>query len=129
MFAAQVDLSDGEDTHRDWENIKENIKTTAKDSLVLYELKHHKPRFDEKCFDFLDQRNHAKTQWLQNPNRKNADNLNNVRREASRHFRNKKKEYLKAKIDNLRLTVRQKKVTCIGASMILRRVTNLEIMQ
>jgi len=37
-------------------------------------------------------------QWLQIPNQKNADNLNNVRREASRHFRNKKKEYLKAKI-------------------------------
>ena len=27
--------------------------------------------------------------------------LNNVRHEASRHFRNKKKEYLKAKIDEL----------------------------
>jgi hypothetical protein len=31
----------------------------------------------------------------------NIDNLNNVRLEASRHFRNKKKEYLKAKIDEL----------------------------
>ena len=29
------------------------------------------------------------------------DNLNNVRHEASKHFRNKKKEYLKAKIDEL----------------------------
>jgi hypothetical protein len=38
-------------------------------------------------------------QWLQNPNLSNVDNLNNVRREASRHFRNKKKEYLKAKIN------------------------------
>jgi len=38
--------------------------------------------------------------WLQNPNQKNADNLNNVRCEASRHFRNKK-VYLKAKIDKL----------------------------
>ena len=31
----------------------------------------------------------------------NVDNLNNVRREANRQFRNKKKEYLKAKIDEL----------------------------
>ena len=31
---------------------------------------------------------------------KNVDNLNNVRREASRHFRNKK-AYLKAKIEDL----------------------------
>jgi len=26
-------------------------------------------------------------QWLQDPNQSNADNLNNVRHEASRHFR------------------------------------------
>jgi len=40
-------------------------------------------------------------QWLQDPDQSNVDNLNNVRREASRHFRNKKKEYLKAKIEGL----------------------------
>ena len=38
-------------------------------------------------------------QWIQDPSRSNVDNLNNVRREASRHFRNKKKAYLKAKIE------------------------------
>jgi hypothetical protein len=36
-----------------WENIKENIKTSAKESLGLYELKQHKPWFDEKCSRFL----------------------------------------------------------------------------
>jgi uncharacterized protein YsxB (DUF464 family) len=30
-----------------------------------------------------------------------AINLNNIRREASRHLRNNKKEYLKAKIEEL----------------------------
>ena len=40
-------------------------------------------------------------QWAQDPNKSKVDNLNNVRCEASRHFRNKKKEYLKAKIDEL----------------------------
>jgi hypothetical protein len=30
-----------------------------------------------------------------------GDNLNNVRREASRHFRNEKREYLKDKINEL----------------------------
>jgi len=28
-------------------------------------------------------------QWIQDPNQDNRDNLNNVRREASRHFRRK----------------------------------------
>jgi hypothetical protein len=40
-------------------------------------------------------------QWVQDPSRSNVDNLDNVRRDASRHFRNKKKEYLKAKIEEL----------------------------
>ena len=37
-------------------------------------------------------------QWVQEPSQSNVDNLNNVRREASRHFRNKRKGYLKAKL-------------------------------
>ena len=34
-------------------------------------------------------------------NLKNVDNLNNKRSESSRHFRNSKKEYMKAKIYEL----------------------------
>jgi len=66
--------------------------------------------------------------WLQDPKRSSIDNLNNVRCAASSHFRNKNKEYLKAKI-NFKLTVRAKRSdVCIGASMTLRRVTGLESM-
>jgi hypothetical protein len=61
-------------------------------------LKQHKPWLYEECLRFLDQRKQAKMQWLQDPKQSNVDNLNNVRREASRHFRSKKKEYLKAKV-------------------------------
>jgi hypothetical protein len=64
-------------------------------------MKQHKPLFDEECSCFVDQKTQAKMWWLQDPNKSNIDNRNNVRREASRHFRNKKKEYLKAKIDEL----------------------------
>jgi len=39
-------------------------------------------------------------QWFQDPNKSNGGNLNNVRREDSRHFRKKKEEYLKAKTDD-----------------------------
>jgi len=37
--AALENLSDGKDVNRAWENIKENIKTSAKEDLVLHELK------------------------------------------------------------------------------------------
>ena len=38
---------------------------------------------------------------VQDPRHSNVGNMNNVRCEVSRHFRNKKKEYLKAKIEEL----------------------------
>ena len=34
-FAALGNLSDGEDINRVWENIKENIKTSVKESLCM----------------------------------------------------------------------------------------------
>ena len=87
-----VNVSDGEDINRARENIKGNIKTSAKDSLGLHELKHHKPWFDEFLgFFFLDQRKQAKMQWVQYPSHSNVNNLNSVRLEASRHFRTKRR--------------------------------------
>ena len=62
-------------------------------------MKQHKLWFDEECLGFLDQRKHAKMQWIHDPSQSNVDNLNNVRRDASRHFRYKKKAYLRAKIE------------------------------
>jgi len=54
---------------------------------------------DEEYLGFLDQRKRVKMQRLPEPNQSNVDNLNNVRREASRHFKIKKKDYLKAKFE------------------------------
>ena len=53
-FAALENLSDDEDINRAWENIKENIKTSAQESLDMHELKQHRPWFDEECLRFLD---------------------------------------------------------------------------
>ena len=86
-------LSVSEDINRAWENIKENIKTSAKESLDLYNLRQQNPWLDEECLHFLDQRKQAKIQWLQDPNQSNVDNLKNARRESNRHCRNKKKKY------------------------------------
>jgi hypothetical protein len=60
-------LNVDEDLNRAWENIKENIKTPAKESLGLHELKQHKSRFHKECVGFLDQRKQAKMQWIQDP--------------------------------------------------------------
>jgi hypothetical protein len=55
--------------------------------------------FDKECLGILDQRKQAKMQWTQDPTQSNVDNLNKVRRDASRHFRNKVKAYMKAKTE------------------------------
>jgi hypothetical protein len=77
-------LDDNVYIHRTWENIKESIKTLAKESLGYYELKQHKPWSDEECSKSLNQRKQEAKQWLQNPNQINGDNLKRVMCEISR---------------------------------------------
>jgi hypothetical protein len=43
----------------------------------------------------------AKLQWLQNQSKLNEDNLDNLRCQTSRHFRNEEKGMLKYKINEL----------------------------
>jgi hypothetical protein len=81
------------DINRACEIIKEYLKISATESLAYYGFKKRKPWFDEGCSALLDQRKQAKLQWLQDPSE--------VNRERSRHFRNKKREYLKDKIYEL----------------------------
>jgi hypothetical protein len=63
--------------------IRENIKISAKESLGYYELRKHKPWFDEE-------------------NKPNCS--------GSRHFRNKKREYLKEKINELERNSKNKNI-------------------
>jgi hypothetical protein len=90
--------------------IRENIKISAKESLGYFKLKTHKPWFNEGCLNLLDERKQAKFQWLQDPIEINGDNLNNVRREASRYFWNKNRKYLKDKTKDLATNSKNKNI-------------------
>jgi hypothetical protein len=81
-------------------------------------LKKHKSWFDEGCSKLLDQRKQVKFQWFQVPSEINGDNPNNVRCKDSRHFRNKEREYLEDKINELATNSKNKN---------LRGATNQEI--
>jgi len=59
-FATLENLSGGENINRAWENLKENIKTSAKESLCLHELKQHKPLFDDEYLGVLAPRKQPK---------------------------------------------------------------------
>ena len=49
-------------------------------------------------------------QWLQNPNQISVDNVNNIRHEASRHFRDKEKECQKTRTDELETNSKNRNV-------------------
>jgi hypothetical protein len=94
-----------------WDDIRENIKISAQDSLGYCEWKHHKPWFDEKCSKLVDRRKQAQLQWLQDQSDVNEGNLSNVRQEASRHIRNKNREYVKHKFNGLESNSKNKNIT------------------
>ena len=98
-------------TYRTWENIKENVRTSAEESLGLHKLNQNKPWFDEEYLGFLDQWKRAKLQWIQDPSQSKVDILKDIRREVSRHFRNKKKAYLRAKIEELETNSKIKNIS------------------
>jgi hypothetical protein len=100
-FAALENLEDSGDINGAWDNIRENIKFLAQESQGYCESEHSRPWFAEKYSKLVDRRKQAELQWLQDPSEVNEGNLNDVRREVSRHLRKKKKEYLKDKINEL----------------------------
>jgi hypothetical protein len=54
-FAALEDLDTEVEINSAWETIRGNINISAKESLGYFELKKHKPWFDERCSK-LDER-------------------------------------------------------------------------
>jgi hypothetical protein len=52
----------------------------------------------------------SQLQWLQDPSEINGGDLNNIRHEASRHFRNKKKECLKDRINVIAMNSKNKNI-------------------
>jgi hypothetical protein len=86
-FAALEDLDAEVEINIVRETTRENVNISAKNSLGYYELKKHKPWFDEGCSELLDQRKQAKLECLQDPSEINVGNMNNARCEASSHFR------------------------------------------
>jgi hypothetical protein len=90
--------------------ILQRISKFQPKSLGYCESKHHKPMFDDECSKLVDQRKQVKLKWLQDPSEVNEDNLSNVRRDTGRLSRNKKREYLKDKINELESNSKNKNI-------------------
>jgi hypothetical protein len=108
-FADLENLDNNGDINRAWQTIRQNI-ISAEESIGLCESRSYKPWFDEECLKLVDRSKQAKLQWLQDPSVVNENNFRNIRRKASRHFRNKKREYLKGKITEIELNSKNNNV-------------------
>jgi hypothetical protein len=60
MFSAMEDMHTEVEINSASETIRENIQISAIESLGYYELRKHKPWFDEGCSKLLHQRKHSK---------------------------------------------------------------------
>jgi hypothetical protein len=109
-FAALEDLGAEMESNSAWEMIGENIKTSGKENLGYFELKKHKPWFGEGCSSLLFQRKSVKMQWLQNSSEKNGDNLNNVRCDDIIYSRNKRREYMNGRMNELATNSKMKNI-------------------
>jgi hypothetical protein len=108
--ATLENLEDSGYINRAWDNIRENIKLMAEESLRYCESKHCKPWFDEECSKLVDRRTQAKLQWLQGPSKVSEYKLRDVSQKASSPFRNKKREYLKDKINEIESNSKNKNI-------------------
>jgi hypothetical protein len=88
-FAALKNLDTKVDINKAWETIQENSKISSEESLGYYELKKHKPWFDERCSELLGKMKQAKLQRSQDASGMNGYNLDNKRSKTSRNFRKK----------------------------------------
>ena len=68
-----------------WQNVRENLKKSVKQSLGHYERKQHMSWADEDSLKFVDLRNQLILQWLQELRKINPDHLAKVRGKSSRH--------------------------------------------
>jgi hypothetical protein len=62
QFAHLENLEDNADINSAWNNIRENIKILAQESLGYCKSKHCKSWFDKECSKLVDQKKQAKLQ-------------------------------------------------------------------
>ncbi|KAJ4426281.1 hypothetical protein ANN_27093 [Periplaneta americana] len=98
------------DVNSIWENIRDNIKIAAEQSIGYYETKKKKPWFDKDCCMVVERKKQAKFKFLRDPVEANRDNYFNKSREANRRLRNKKRDYLKEKLNDVETNNKNKNI-------------------
>ncbi|PSN40818.1 hypothetical protein C0J52_15311 [Blattella germanica] len=95
----QIKITNGFET---LECSEENtIKLSTSESVGHFKKRQSRKWFDDECVDMVHKRKLAKMNWMREPNEQNSEQLCSIRRKTTRFIKNKKREYLKEKINYL----------------------------
>ncbi|PSN35187.1 hypothetical protein C0J52_22574 [Blattella germanica] len=95
---------------REWESIRDTIKLSASESIGILKKRQSRKWFDDECVDMVHKRKLAKMNWMREPNEQNSEQLCSIRRETTRFLKNKKREYLKEKINDLEINAKNRNI-------------------
>ena len=102
-FAAleEMDESDVNAVDKQWENIRDAIVKSAEATVGFCKRHKNKPWFDEDCVKIAKVRNEARIAWLTKNTDETRNQFINIRQAAHNMFKNKKRQYLKRKIEEI----------------------------
>ncbi|PSN55555.1 hypothetical protein C0J52_12130 [Blattella germanica] len=88
---------------------EENV-ATEEENNINRETRQSRKWFDDECADMVNKRKLAKMNWMREPNEQNSEQLCSIRRETTRFLKNKKREYLKEKINDLEINAKNRNI-------------------
>jgi hypothetical protein len=100
-FSALENLEDYGDINRAWDAIRENIKFLPESVSVILKQSVINHSLMTNFQNWLIEGSRLSYSGCKDPSVANENNVSNVRREGSRHFRQKKREYLKDNMNEL----------------------------
>jgi len=102
-FAALKEINESDDNAVDkqWENVRDAIVKSAEVTVGFCKRHKNKPWFDEECVKIVKVRNEARIAWLTQNMAETRNKFLNIRQAAHNLFKNKKRQYLKRKIEEI----------------------------
>ena len=88
----------------------------------LLKKRQNKEWFDEGCADIVKKRKVAKMNWLYEQNEENLEQLSSIRQETTRLLKNKNREYLREKINDLEMNAKNKNIRELYQGIRIERV-------
>ncbi|PSN39681.1 hypothetical protein C0J52_14417 [Blattella germanica] len=87
-----INFNKGTNKNWEWETIRDTIKLSASESVGLLKKRQ------------------TKMNWMRERNEQNSEQLCSIRRETTRFLKNKKREYLKEKINDLEINAKNRNI-------------------